>query len=298
MKNKITKIGKKTFELITKISPILSCKLLFFIRVKKWPNLRNPKTLNEKTTWLKMYKYRNDKLVSKCSDKYLVREYVSEKGYSKILNELYGAYDKFSDIDISKLPNKFVIKCTHGCAYNVICRDKKKFNYEETQKKVNSWMNEKYGYVSTELHYLNIKPRIIVEKYISDMDSLFPTDYKFYCFNGKVKYILVCSERKINKKHSYKHNYYDVNWNPLYIEKKKYTNYDKVKKPTNLKEMLEISESLSKEFPFVRVDLYNNGGKIIFGELTFTPTCCCSKYYNHKSDLELGNLLDLEGVKK
>lgn len=292
----INDIGKKIFVIITKISPMTSCKLLYFIRVKKWPNLKKPKTLNEKTTWLKMNVYNKNKLVSKCSDKYLVRQYLEEKKCSGILNELYGVYENFSDIDFDKLPNKFVIKCTHGCAYNIICRDKTNFDINEAEAKVSKWMNEKYGLATTELHYLNIVPRIIVEKYISDEKGDFPMDYKFYCFNGKVKYILVCSERSLNKKHSYKHNYYDVNWNSLYYDKKKYTNYDKINKPKKLDMMIKTAELLSDGFPFVRVDLYNDNGKIIFGELTFTPTCCCSSYYNSSSDKMLGTLLDINNL--
>ena len=253
-------------------------------------NLENPKTFNEKLQWLKLYY--NDPLMTKCADKYLVREYVSEKGYSKILNELYGAYDKFSDIDISKLPNKFVIKCTHGCAYNVICRDKKKFNYEETQKKVNSWMNEKYGYVSTELHYLNIKPRIIVEKYISDMDSLFPTDYKFYCFDGYVDSVLVCVDRQIGQPKFY---FFDENWKlKRYNKRGKEAPEDfALPKPQNLDKMFEIAHVLSKGIPFVRVDLYNVRGKIYFGELTFFPASGFDSNRLPEADMYFGRLIKL-----
>ena len=166
MKKSIIYMSKRFFELLTKISPLLSCKLLYFIRTKKIPNLKKPITFNEKTTYLKLNNYSKNDLVVKCADKYEVRKYVEDKGYSKLLNELYGVYDNFDEIDFEKLPNKFALKCTHGCAYNIICSDKSKFNKEEARKKVNKWMKEKYGYATTELHYTKIKPKIIIEKYL------------------------------------------------------------------------------------------------------------------------------------
>ena len=289
MKKKIKFIGKRCFELITKLFPKFSCKLLFFMRTKKWPNIKHPKTFNEKTTYLKLYKYSNDGLVVKCADKYEVREYVKNQKYESILNELYGVYDNFDDIDFDKLPNKFALKCTHGCAYNIICSDKSKFNKEEARKKVNKWMKEKYGYATTELHYTKIKPRIIIEKYLCDESGKMPLDYKLYCFNGKVKCVLVCSERESNLRLSY----YDLNWNRLPYEKKCWSSSVDIEKPANLDKMIKISEALSKDFPYVRVDLYNDNGEIIFGELTFTPACCCAPYYSELGDNELGEMLEV-----
>ena len=294
MKSKITFLGKRFFEIITKISPKFSCKLLYFIRTKEIPNLKNPKNFNEKTTWLKLYEYSNNPLVIKCADKYDVREYVEDKGHKEILNELYGVYDNFDDINFDKLPNKFALKCTHGCAYNIICCYKSKFNKKEARKKVNKWMNEKYGYATTELHYTKIKPKIIIEKYLCDDNSKMPLDYKFYCFNGKVKCILVCSERDTNLKLSY----YDLNWNRIDYEKESWSSNVDIKKPKKLEEMIKISEHLSKDFPYVRVDLYNDNGNIIFGELTFTPACCCAPYYNKKGNEELGEMLVINNEEK
>lgn len=290
MKQIIIYFGKRFFELLTKISPKFSAKLLFFIRTKKIPNLKNPKTFNEKTTYLKLYDYANNDLVIKCADKYKVREYIKEKGYESILNDLYGVYNSFDEIDFDSLPDKFVLKCTHGCAYNIICDDKSKFNIYEARKKVNKWMKEKYGLATTELHYTKIKPKIIIEKYLCNEQGTMPTDYKFYCMNGKIKIILVCSERE--KK--LKLNYYDNNWNEVFYGKKSLRNVNKIEKPKNLDKMIKISEILGKNFPYVRVDLYNDNGKIIFGELTFTPACSCAPYYSKEGNLQLGKMLDLK----
>lgn len=135
-----------------------------------------------------------------------------------------------------------------------------------------------------ELHYLNIKPRIICEKYLCDKEGKMPIDYKLYCIDGKVVGILVCSERE----KELKRNFFDTNWNELMYIKDKYRNKNDIEKPQGLDEMIKYAEILSKDFKFVRVDLYNEDGKILFGELTFTPACCCNKIYNKKGNLELG----------
>lgn len=293
MRKKITFLGKRFLEIITKISPKFCCKILFYIRTKKIPNLKNPKTFNEKTSYLKIYKYSNDNLVINCADKYEVRDFVDNKGLKNLLNELYGVYDNFDEIDFDILPDKFALKCTHGCAYNIICSDKGKFDIDSARKKVNKWMKEKYGYATTELHYTKIKPRIIIEKYLCDSDGKMPIDYKFYCFNGKAKCILVCSERDNNLKLSY----YDLEWNRLNYEKNSWSSKKNIEKPKNFDKMIAYAEKLSKDFPFVRVDFYNDNGKIVFGELTFTPACCCAPYYNDFGNIELGNMLVIDNEK-
>lgn len=140
-----------------------------------------------------------------------------------------------------------------------------------------------------ELHYLNIKPRIICEKYLCDETGKMPIDYKLYCIDGKVVGILVCTER--TKGHVMKQNFYDINWNELMYIKDEYRNKQKIEKPKNLDLMIKYAEILSKDFKFVRVDFYNDDGKIIFGELTFTPACCCNAKYSKEGNLELGQKL-------
>ena len=290
MRKYIVYFGKRFMELLTKVSPKFSAKVLFFIRTKKIPNLKDPKTFNEKTTWLKLNKYKDDVNVINGSDKYLVRQYISRKGYDEILNKLYGVYDSFDEIEFDKLPNKFALKCVHGCAYNIICKDKNKFNKEKAKTKVNRWMKEKYGYATTELHYTKITSKIIIEKYLCDENDKMPIDYKFYCINGEVQTILVCSERE----EKLRLNYFDQKWNEQDYVKKSWKGEKKIEKPKNLNKMIKIAKDLSTNFPFVRVDLYNENGKIIFGELTFTPACCCAPYYNEKGNKELGELLSLK----
>ena len=282
----IKKCAKKFLEILTKVSPKFSSYILYFFRTKEIPNLKNPKNFNEKTTALKL-SYADNELIAKCADKYEVREYVKSKGLGNILNELYFVYNNVNDIDFQMLPNKFALKCTHGCAYNVICKNKESLDIEKTKRKLKSYMKERYGLATVELHYLNIKPKIICEKYLCDDKGKMPLDYKIYCFNGKAKCILVCSERDEKLKLSY----YDLNWNRLNFEKKNWSSNKDIEKPKNLEEMIKYAEILSEGFKFVRVDLYNDNGKIIFGELTFTPACCCAPYYNKEGNRILGEML-------
>ena len=289
MRKMIKRIGKGILSIITKISPSLNSKILFIMRTHKIPNIKKPKTFNEKTTFLKLYKYNNNNIVSNLADKYEVRKFIAKNGFENTLNELYGVYNSFDDIDFDKLPQKFVIKCTHGCAYNIICSNKSNFDIDLARRKINNWLKEKYGYATSELHYTKIIPKIIVEKYLCDENGKMPNDYKLYCINGKVHCILVCSERDSKLRLSY----YDTKWNRLKYEKIEWSSKKNINKPKNLNKMIEIAEDLSQDFPFVRVDFYNDNGKIIFGELTFTPACSCAPYYNDYSNSLLGEKLKI-----
>lgn len=282
----IKKLGKKFFEILTMISPSLSARILYIYDTHEIPHLKNPKNFNEKMTNLKLT-YKDNQLISQCADKYEVREYVKSKGLENTLNELYFVYDNPNEIDFEKLPEKFVLKCTHGCGYNIICNDKSKIDIEKTKKKLGKWQKEKFGLATTELHYTNIKPRIICEKYLCDESGKLPIDYKIYCFYGVPKCILVCSDRETETKGSY----YDLSWNRLNYETESFSYRKNIEKPKNLDKMIEYATKLSQGFDFVRVDFYNDDGKIIFGELTFTPYCCCNPTINKQGNIELGKLL-------
>ncbi len=283
------KIGKKFFELLTKLSPHFSAIILYIYRTKEIPNLKKPKTFNEKTTNLKL-SYKDNLFISKCADKYEVREYVKNKGLGNILNELYFVSDNVEKINFEELPDKFALKCTHGCAYNIICNNKSELDINNAKEKLQRWLKEKYGLATQELHYLNIRPRIICEKNLCNENGKIPMDYKFYCIDGKAIGILVCSERNI-KTHAVKLNFYDLNWKELPYIKEKDRGQSMIEKPKKLDEMIKYAEKLSEDFKFVRVDFYNDNGNIIFGELTFTPACCCAPYYSKQGNIELGNLI-------
>ncbi|MBR0351145.1 MAG: carbonic anhydrase [Clostridia bacterium] len=280
------KLRLKILHLLRFIPDKPMLKIQYSIKTGKKLNLKEPKKFTEKIQWYKL-NYKNP-ILPTCVDKYEVREYVKNKKLGNILNELYGVFDKPEDINIDKLPDKFVLKTTNGGGgLNVfICKDKSKFDFEKVKKELSKAQKNKLISSGREWPYKKIQPRIIAERFIehsSNEESL--TDYKFYCFNGLPQYLLLINGRESKKKKSI----YDIDFNLL---KYKYDDYDRindVRKPDNYNEMVKIAAELSKDFPFVRVDLYNTNGKIIFGELTFYPA---SGYLEKISpdgfDLELG----------
>lgn len=244
----------------------------------------------EKLQYLRLYVYPKDDLVSKCAGRVGVREYVKEQGFDELLIKTYGVFDRFEDIDFSKLPNQFVLKCSHGCAMNYICYDKNKINYEELRKKFNKWLKTNYGKKTLELHYSKIKPQIIIEELMLENGKL-PTEYKIHVFNGKAKNLYVVTSRGVDIRYN---NYY-IDWTPFdgsQFNGWKKTDYP-LKKPSNFDEMVEVAEKLASKFPFVRVDLYNINGKIYFSEMTFTPAKGTLILDDDKCDFEMGKWLDI-----
>ena len=251
-------------------------------------DLDNPKTYNEKLQWLKLYWY--DPIATICADKYLVRDYIKEKNLSNILNELYGVYESVDDIDIEKLPDKFVMKVTHGCGQNLICIDKNKVDWKSERDRFKKWLNKSHFYDSLEWVYRDIKPRVIVEKLIETQDEKPPKDYKVFCFNGEPRYIFVAIGRGDN---STKFDFYDLQWNKLNV-KNHYPNSDLImEKPKQLKDIIKYSKIISKGFPHMRVDFYVENNKVIFGECTFFHFSGSQPFEPKSFDYELGSFLGL-----
>ena len=254
-------------------------------------DLENPKTFNEKLMWLKLNKYANDPLVSQCSDKYAVREYVERCGLGDTLNELLGVWDHASEIEWDKLPERFAIKCNHGCGYNLICQNKAQFNTQRAVEQLDIWMKEDFWKEYAEVHYKTIPKKIICEKYLEGKGNALPVDFKIYCFNGKPEFIGNFIERDIVTDEILR-GYFDLDWNPSSVFRYEMKT-ELFERPKTLEKMLEYAEILSKPFPFVRVDFYEVDGKIYFGELTFTPTGCLATYYTDEAQVKLGELLDV-----
>lgn len=295
-KNKIVlKMYLNFFSLLFSLDPIIPMeipvKLLYRVILGRKLDLKNPVDLNEKIQWLKVY-YRDPRYVN-CADKYLVREYVKQQNHEDILNELYGVYDMADEIKFNQLPNEFVLKATHSSGRNIICNDKSNLNIEETKIRIKKWLNEKHGLATGETHYLHIKPRIIAEKYIGNDDGTLPLDYKIFCFNGRPHCVVVYSDRdKVTLET--KRSCFNFNWEPLdLIAKEYYTDPSGFKRPETLDYMYEVAKNLSRPFPFVRVDLYEYKGKVIFGELTFTPAAGFLRMFTQEANIKLGKLLKL-----
>ena len=244
-------------------------------------NLDNPTEFKEKLNWLKLNTYYNNPVITQCADKVEVRNYVIDAGLKEILNDIIGVYSSFEEIDWESLPQQFALKCNHGCGYNIICDDKSKLLKEDVKEKVDRWMKEKYWLTYAEVNYKFIKPKILIEKYLDTNQGFLPYDYKFYCFNGEPVCCLVMVGRDLEMHAAF----VDLNYELIQINNKySVRDFEVPDKPECFEEMVRIARKLSKGFPFVRVDLYDNNGKVIFGELTFTPA---GGYQTSETTLEL-----------
>ena len=234
-------------------------KLLYFIVFGKGMDIKNPKTFNQHiiAEKLKDEKYDYDKY----TDKYEVHNYVKECVGEEVLNEVLGVYNSFDEIDFDKLPKSFALKATHASGFNIIVKDKDKLDKADAKQKFDKWLKTNFYYKDREKNYKNIKPRILCDKYIDFSDCL--AEYKLYCFNGKAK--LIC--QNVDKDGKRYTNVLNEKFEKIPVK----FGYPNIEYPLTEKksELIEIAEKLAKPFRFVRVDLYENNGKILFSELTF-----------------------------
>ncbi len=253
-------------------------------------NLKNPVRYTEKLQWLRLYDYPKNPLVIKAAGRAGARDYVTEKGLEDILIPCYGIYDSFDEIDFDRLPDSFVMKCTHACAFNLIVKSKAELDIEEARSKFRKWLKTDYGKKTVERHYSKIKPQIIIEKYIGQPDAL-PTEYKIHVFNGVAKNLYVVTGRGKDIRYN---NYY-IDWKPF--DGSQFNGWLKtdypLQKPQNFQQMVKVAEILGADFPFVRVDLYNVDGKIYFSEMTFTPAKGTLIFDDDQADFEMGAWLTL-----
>lgn len=271
-------------------------RIRYFFRFHKYLNLSNPKTLNEKILYLSLKTDTSE--WTRLADKYHVREYVKECGLDDILVKCYGFWKKAADIDFSKLPNSFVLKTVQGSGDIILVKDKHKLNINETKKNIDIAVNTRYGELEGGKHYMRIKPAIIAEELlfndkISQIYSTSIIDYKIWCFNGKAHYIFTCCNRD---KAGTDVMTYDISWN-AHPEYSVLTNHCRrgnvIPKPLNFERMINIAEKLAMPFPVVRVDLYNIGGIIYFGEMTFTSLGGLMDYYSDEFQTLAGSMINL-----
>ena len=262
-------------------------------------NLSNPETYDDKLWFLKLHI--RDPLMTKCTDKYLVRDYVTECGLGHILNELYAVYERFDEIDFLKLPERFIMKFNHTSGTNAIYDKNKSFDYKYQKNEFDFWMHRNSFWGSREWNYKDIKPLIICEKVLEQpgRDSL--NDYKFMCFGGEVKLVFgeigICRPDGSHNPDSVR-NVYDRDYNLMEGVRFTRQNFDPalLPKPENFEKMVEYAETLSKPFRHCRVDLYNIEGTIYFGEMTFYHQGCSSIVTPESLYYEAGSWIDISGI--
>ncbi|ULT56201.1 glycosyl transferase [Neobacillus drentensis] len=264
--------------------------IMYISRMKKKLDLNNPKTFNEKLQWLKIYD-RNPKYIQMV-DKYEAKKYITEKIGPDFIIPTYGVWDSFDDINIERLPDQFVLKCTHDCGGLVICRDKKTLDMESARSKINRCLQRNYFYNGREWPYKNVKPRVIAEKYMRDPSSIVLKDYKFYCFNGKPEFVQL--SQGMEKHSTASMAFLNLDWERLPFERSDFLRIDKIPpKPLNFELMKTFAEELSQGHLFLRVDLYEINGRVYFSELTFSPTSGFIPIQPPEYDLQVGRLLEL-----
>lgn len=265
---------------------------LYFEAFGKEMNWEHPTRYSEIINYEKLYAKDNAKK-SAFADKYKARDYVAEVIGEEHLVKYLGVWDKAEDIDFSVLPDKFVLKTNNGSGRNILVKNKKELNEEETRQILNRWMGMDYGYYGLALHYKGIEPRIICEEYL---DGLAETvyDYDIFCFHGKPRYIWVISG---SHRKEAKAAFYDLDWNKIDGVSFGYPyDPDYAPKPDKLDVIIGFSEKLCKGFKHARVDWYiMPDGRVLFSEITFASWGGLKKFEPQEWDEVFGRMILEEG---
>ncbi|MBR3252635.1 glycosyl transferase [Candidatus Saccharibacteria bacterium] len=285
-------------KFLQKITSMLSDKfylsVVYYLKFKKRMNWKKPRTFNEKIQWLKLYDRRD--VYTMMVDKYEAKKYVADIIGEKYIIPTIGIYNDFNEIDFDKLPKRFVIKCTHDSGGVVICKDKTKLDKKKTREKIEGSLKRNFFYSYREWPYKNVKPRIIIEKYMEDKKNKSMRDYKFFCFGGKPE-IMYLSEGLENHETAGM-SFYDMDMRLIDCKRSDFRQIDYIpEKPKNFEKMKELSSVLSKGIPHLRVDWYEINGRLYFGELTFSTCSGMVPFEDEKWDKKLGDLIDLDLAK-
>jgi len=261
-------------------------KLAFRGQIGKKLNLDAPVTYNEKLQWLKLYDRKPE--YSSYVDKYEVQQFVREIIGEQYLIPMLGFYSCVEEIDWESLPDRFVIKCTHGSGTNIICTDKGSLDIEEAKAKLNRWMKMSWYWFGREWPYKNVKPRIICQEFISETGST-PDDYKVLCFNGKAKFVEVHMDRFGD----HRTDYYDEKMNKLPISWGEIPSKNIYEKPGCFDKMIQLSEKLAAEMYHVRIDWFVVKDRLYFGEITFYDGAGFYAFDREEDDIMMGSLIHL-----
>lgn len=290
----------KLCEWIGKTLPTAMVQMRYFAVYKRFANLRHPKDLNEKILYMKLYK--DTSSWPDLVDKYKVREYIKAKGQEDTLVDLYGAWYSAEEFkrDFDSLPSSFIIKANNGegKGTNLVVKDKSAVSVDELAATIKGWLARKnIGALVSEPQYETIVPCVVAEQLLPlDPGYHSLTDYKIWCFEGKPHFVWVCNDRNEDGNSAHVMTY-DLDWNahPEYsIFTSDYLQGMPIPKPQNLQRMLEVAERLSEGFPELRVDLYNIGGMVYFGELTFTSQGGINSFYTQEFLNMTGAMFDVE----
>lgn len=295
----ILKIKRSLWYAPSFVSPEFSVMVNYYRKFGCFPDLKDPRTLNEKIQWIKLNTCRTDQVVRRCADKYRVREYLEQKGFGEYLPKLFLVTDDPETIDWDSLPKSFAVKLNTGWACNLIVRDKSELDIPQTVRLLKKWMRSCYWRKYAELQYKGVKHLIIVEEYLGGEDGLLPDDYKFFCADGKVYNCMVCTDRSETGGHSAKYCFMDREWQHLpYIKEYAAASPESIVKPERIGEAFELAARMSEGFFHVRTDLYILKDRIVFGEFTFTSAAGMNDLITDEGQMALGNLIELPKAEK
>lgn len=267
----------------------LHLALMYKASLGNWPNLKHPRTFNEKLQWLKIHD--RNPLYTTLVDKYRVKKWVADRIGEEHVTKTYGAWEKAEDIDISGLPERFVLKTNHDCGGVAICRDRESFDLDAAKKKLEKHLRTNYFWRTREWPYKDVKPLVFAEEYLEPNNDDDLSDYKMLCFNGSVDCVMLCTDRSTG---SPKYYFLDRSWGIKRYNTRSISlpsDYV-VPKPEGIDEMFRLAENLSKHIPFVRVDFYNTNGHPIFGEMTFFPQGGFDANILLEADYRWGEMID------
>ena len=268
-------------------------KRRFYAKFGRYPDLKDPKTYNEKLQWLKLHDFKP--LYTKIADKYEVKKYVADLIGQEYIIPTLKVYDCLDDIRFDELPDSFVIKVTHDSGGLYVVKDKSKVKLSQIKRKLSWRFKRNFYYVGREKPYRDIKPRIIAEKYMNELSGEDLIDYRFFCFDGEPKLIIMTHNTMNKSKLAIR--MYDTDWNLLNVGfKGKPPIKDPEPRPQKLEELLRLSRILSRPFKHIRADFYVVGDKIYFGELTFFHVDGLEVYTPESFEYEMGALLDLSDM--
>ena len=283
LKNK--KLRYRILSLLRFVPDKTMLQLQYRVKFGRKLNLKSPQRFTEKVQWYKL-NYKNP-VMPQCSDKYMVIEYVKDKGLGHILTELHDVFERPEDIRLDSLPDKFVMKLSNGSGTNLLCKDKSKLVESDVIREFQEFVFKGKANLGREWPYRQAKPRIIVEQLLEDESHInnAVNDYKIFCYDGKPTYIICISDRYSDRCN---HLVYDTDWNKIQVASEGARLDEDAPKPENLQEMLDVAAKLSEDFPFARIDLYSLGNRIYFGEITFYPWSGYMEFEPEEFDFILG----------
>ena len=265
-------------------------QLLFRIKLGKKLNLKRPKTFNEKLQWLKLYERKPEYTIM--VDKIEAKKWAADRIGSGHVIPTLGVWDKFEDIDFDSLPNQFVLKTNHDSGGVVICKDKSHFDTERAKKILKKSLKRNYFLSHREWPYKNVQRKIFAEKYMVDESGYELKDYKYFCFDGEVKFLFIATDR-YNDKVETKFDFFDDEFNHMPLTNGHPNSKKVIHKPDGFEKMKEFARILSKGISHVRVDFYNINGEIYFGEMTFYHYSGTTPFEPEEWDLKFGELIKL-----